>query len=179
MPAAFQTHHHHIDAISLYQEGMVLKTVQSQMANSPVVTYNYFTISNPDNDLVHDNFHVSVYMENNSFESSTPLMQDLLPVSILIPQFIQFTENTVALRALFESGGTVTLVHAQVLTNSVIPTQSNTQTFTTIARQFELKQRVLFQNIVLPEFKLTAKIDSHSCQIFNSPCAFDIIIGRD
>ena len=80
-------------------------------------------------------------------------MQDLLPVSILIPQFIQFTENTIALRALFDSGGTVTLVHARVLTNSVIPTQSNTQTFTTIAGQFESKQRVLFQNIVLPEFK--------------------------
>ena len=82
------------------------------MANSPVRTYNYFTILNPDNDLVNDNFHTSVYVENTSFESSTPLMQDLLPVSILIPQFIQFTENTVALRALFDSGGTVTLVHA-------------------------------------------------------------------
>ena len=29
MPRAFQTHHHHIDALSLYQDGMVLKTVQS------------------------------------------------------------------------------------------------------------------------------------------------------
>ena len=95
---------------------MALKTVQSQMANSPVRTYTYFTISNPDNDLVHDNFHISIYMENNSFESSILLMQDLLPVSILIPQLIQFTENTVALRALFDSGGTVTLVHARVLT---------------------------------------------------------------
>ena len=106
-------------------------------------------------------------------------MQDLLPVSILIPQFIQFTENTVALRALFDTGGTVTLVHAQALTNSVIPTQSNTQTFTTIAGQFESKQHVLFQNIVLPEFKQTAKIDSHSCQVFHGPCAYDIIIGHD
>ena len=72
MPGAFQTHHHHIDALSLYQDGMVSKTVQSQMANSHVRTYNYFTIVNPDNDLVHDNFHISVYMENNSFESPTP-----------------------------------------------------------------------------------------------------------
>ena len=95
------------------------------MANSPFRTYTYFTMVNPDNDLVYDNFHISVYMENNSFESSIPLMQDLLPVSILIPQFIQFTENMVALRALFDSGGTVTLVHARVLTNSVIPTQHN------------------------------------------------------
>ena len=103
--------HHHIDALSLYQDGMVSKTVQSQMANSPDRTYNYFTMVNPDNDLVHDNFHISVHVESNSFESSIPLMQDLLPVSILIPQFIQFTENTVALRTLFDSGGTVTLVH--------------------------------------------------------------------
>ena len=66
-----------------------------------------------------------------------------------------------------------------MLTNSVIPTQSKTQTFSTIAGQFESKQRVLFQNIVLPEFKQTAKIDSHSCQVFHGPCAYDIIIGCD
>ena len=124
MPGAFQTHHHHIDALSLFQDGMVLKTIQSQMANSPIRTYNYFTILNPDNDLVQENFYISIHMENNSFESSILFMQDLLPVSILIPQFRQFTENMVALRALFDSGGTVTLVHARVLTNSVIPTQS-------------------------------------------------------
>ena len=91
---------------------MVLKTIQSQMANSPVRTYTYFTTLNLDNFLVDDNFHISIYMENNSFESSILLMQDLLLVSILIPQFTQFTENTVALRALFDSGETVILVHA-------------------------------------------------------------------
>ena len=157
MPGAFQNHYHHIDTLSLYQEGMVLKTVQSQMANSPVRTYNYFTMVNPDDDLVHDNFHNSVYMENNSFETSILLMQDLLPVSILIPQFIQFTENTVALRALFDSGGTVTLVHAQVLTNNVISTQSNTQTFTTITKQFESKQRVQLKKNYTPRVQTNSK----------------------
>ena len=96
-------------------------------------------------------------MENNSFESSTLLMQDLLPVSILIPQFIQFTENTVALRALFDTGGTVTLVHAQALTNSVIPTQSNTQTFTTITKQFESKQRVQLKKNYTPRVQTNSK----------------------
>ena len=78
MPGAFQTHHHHIDVLSLYQEGMISKTIQSQMANSPVRTYTYFTILNPDNDLVHDNFCISIYMENNTFETPILLMQDIL-----------------------------------------------------------------------------------------------------
>ena len=66
-----------------------------------------------------------------------------------------------------------------MLTNGVVPTQSKIQTFTTIAGQFESKQRVLFQNIVLPEFKRTAKIDLHSCQVFHGSCAYDIIIRCD
>ena len=70
-------------------------------------------------------------------------------------------------------------MHARVLTNGVVPTQSNIQTFTTTTGQFESKQFVLFQNIVLPELKCTAKIDSHSCQVFHGPCAYDIIIGCD
>ena len=179
MPGAFQTHHHHIDALSLPQDGIISNTIQSQMAISPIRTYSYFTILNPDDHLVHDNFHISVYMESNTFESTIQLTRDLLPVSIIIPQLIQFTHNTIALRALFDSGRAVTLVHAQVLTNGVVPTQSNIQTFTTIAGQFESKQRVLFQNIVLPEFKRTAKIDLHSCQVFHGSCAYDIIIRCD
>ena len=111
MPRAFQTNHYHIDTLSLPQDVIISNSIQSQMAISPVRTYTYFKILKTNNDLVHDNFHISVHVESNSFESSIPLMQDLLPVSILIPQFIQFTENTVALRTLFDSGGTVTLVH--------------------------------------------------------------------
>ena len=142
MPGAFQTHHCHIDALSLHQDGIISNTVQSQMAISPIRTYIYFTILNLDNDLVHDNFHISVYIKNITFETSILLTQGLLPASILIPQFIQLTENTIVIRALFDSGGTVTLVHAHVLTTGVVPTQSNKQTFTTIARLFGTKQCV-------------------------------------
>ena len=71
-------------------------------------TCTYFTILNPDDHLVHDNLHFSVYMESNTFETSIQLIQDLPPVSILIPQLIQFMQNTIAIRALFDSGRTVT-----------------------------------------------------------------------
>ena len=53
------------------------------------------------------------------------------------------------------------------------------QTFTTLAGQFQSNRQVLLHNIVLPEFKRTAYIDNHSCQIFIGSCHCDIILGRD
>ena len=37
----------------------------------------------------------------------------------------------------------------------------------------------LLQDIVLPEFKHTAYIINHTCQVFTGPCSYDIILGQD
>jgi hypothetical protein len=56
---------------------------------------------------------------------------------------------------------------------------STNQIFTTLAGEFQSNRQVLQQDIVLPEFKCTAYIIHHTCQVFISPCSYDIIFGQD
>ena len=46
-------------------------------------------------------------MQTNQTECLDLIQQDLLPISILIPKFIQNITNHKVLTALFDSGGTV------------------------------------------------------------------------
>ena len=52
-------------------------------------------------------------------------------------------------------------------------------TFTTLAGEFQSNRQVLLQVIVLPEFKCTVYFINHSCQVFNGPCSYNIILGQD
>ena len=78
--------------------------------------------------------------------------------------------------ALFDSGVTITLIHECVLITEVTPLISTNQIFTTLAGEFQSNRQVLRQDIVLPEFKRTAYIQSHACQVFIGPCSYDIIL---
>ena len=102
----------------------------------------------------------------------------MLPISIFIPKFIQDIPNHKVLTALFDSGGTVSLIHERILSPNVKPSIGTNQIFTTLAGQFQSNRYVRLQNIVLPEFKRTAYIDNHDCQIFIGPCYHYIILGR-
>ena len=103
----------------------------------------------------------------------------MLPISILIPKFIQNIPNHKVLTALFNSEGSVSLIHERTLSPNVKPSIGTNQIFTTLAGQFQSNPHVCLQNIVLPELKHIAHIDNHDCQIFLGPCYYDIILGQD
>ena len=107
------------------------------------------------------------------------IKQDLLPISLLIPKYIQNIPNHKVLMALFDSGGTITLIHKRVLLTEVTPSISTNQIFTTLAGGFQSNKQVLLQDIVLPEFNCTANVQSHACQVFIGPCTYSIILGQD
>ena len=123
-----------------------------------------------------DNFIININMQTNQTECLEMIRQDLLPISILIPKFIQNIPNHKVLTALFDSGGTVSLIHERILSSNVKPSIGTNQIFMTLAGQFQSNLQVHLQNIVLPEFKCTAYIDYHDCQIFIGPCYYDIIL---
>ena len=100
-------------------------------------------------------------------------------MSLFIPKYIQGIPNQQVLTALFDSGGTISLIHSRVISTEVIPTIGDSQIFTTLAGEFHSNQQVLLQEIVLPEFKRTAYIDKQTCQVFTGPCTYDVILGRD
>ena len=126
-----------------------------------------------------DNFHIYINTFTTEDVDTSIIQQDLLPVSIIIPKYIQNIPNQKVLIALFDSGGTITLVHKHVLLTEVKPFISNKQTFTTLAGEFQSNRQVVLQDIVLPEFKCTAYIDNHTCQVFLGPCSYNIILGCD
>ena len=117
---------------------------------------------------------------NLSKKLITTIQQDLLPISIIVPKYIPNIPNhKIITTALFDSGGTVSLIHERVLIPDVKPSIGTNQIFTTLAGQFQSNRQVQLQNIVLPEFKRTAYINNHICQIFIGSCHYDIILGRD
>ena len=80
---------------------------------------------------------------------------------------------------LFDSGGAFSLIYACVISMEVIPTIGNKQIFTTLAGKFHSNQQVLLQEIVLPKFKYNGYTDKQTCQVFNGPCMYDVILGSD
>ena len=100
-----------------------------------------------------DNFKVYIDIYITQTEGLKTLKQDLLPISLLIPKYIQSIPNYKALTALFDSGGTISLIHERVLLTEVKPIISTTQNFTTLAGEFQSNRQVLLKDIVLPEFK--------------------------
>ena len=62
---------------------------------------------------------------------------------------------------------------------NINPIATQNQTFTTLAGKFLSNRQVLLQDIVLPEFKRTAYVNSQACQVFIGPCSYDNILGRD
>ena len=62
--------------------------------------------------------------------------------------------------------------------NDIQSIVSRTQIFTTLAGDFQSNRHVLLQDIVLPEFKRTADIKDHVCQIFIDSCSHDLILQK-
>ena len=74
-----------------------------------------------------DNFQIYIDIFTNQTECLNTSQQDLLPISILIPKYIQNVPNHKVLIALFDSGGTISLIHKHMLLTEVTPSLSVTK----------------------------------------------------
>ena len=126
-----------------------------------------------------DNFQMYTDIFTNETKCLHTIQHDLLPISILVPKYIQNVPNNKVMTALVDSSGTISLIHECMLLTEVTPSISVNQKFTTLAGEFQSNRQVLLQDIVLLEFNCTAYIINHTCQVFIRPCSYDIILGRD
>ena len=105
---------------------------------------------------------------------------DVVPSTLMICQSVQQTESKRLMRVLLDSGGSHSLIHARMLpkgTNPVVlPGPRNVNT---IMGQFEANRKVYLRDIVLPEFDKTKRIDGLEAYVFDAPCRYDMILGRD
>ena len=102
------------------------------------------------------------------------------PMSFIVAKEINGKTSMRLLRALFDSGGSATMIHQRCLPRGCEPTiLTNQITSNTIAGNFVSKKSVFLKEITLPEFDRNKKIDGQGAFVFGGDCNYDVILGRD
>jgi Retroviral aspartyl protease len=84
------------------------------------------------------------------------------------------------LRVLFDSGSDSTLIHANCLPPGANPSLLKEPIVAnTTAGTMKSKRQVWMANIILPEFDKHRHIDHCHAIVFDAPCNYDVILGRD
>ena len=116
---------------------------------------------------------------NHSTQQKDEVKNDI-PSSLLTCSTIQNHESTRLMKVLMDSGGTHTMIHSRCLPVGAVPTLMNgTRLINTIAGTIPANRTVHLQNITLPEFDKSRKIDGVTAHVFDSDSQWDIIVGRD
>lgn len=102
------------------------------------------------------------------------------PMSFIVAKTINGKTSMRLLRALFDSGGSATMIHDRCLPRGCEPTLlTNPITSNTIAGNFVSDTCVQLKEITLPEFDRNKKIDGQGAFVFRGECNYDVILGRD
>ena len=105
---------------------------------------------------------------------------DVIPSTLLVARRIQHKESKRLLRVLFDSGGSHTLIHSHCLPLGATPTLlSAKQSLQTVAGTFASQRQVYLEEILLPEFDSKTRIEGLHAYVFDAPCNYDVIVGRD
>ena len=115
-----------------------------------------------------DNFQIYIDIFTNQTECLNTIQQDLLPISLLIPKYIQNVPNHKVLIALFDSGGTITLIHERVLMTGVTPFISTNQIFTTLAGEFQSKKKSCYRTLYFQSLNVW-----HIFKAMHAKCSLD------
>jgi hypothetical protein len=120
----------------------------------------------------------SVDAYNIPTPKSTP--RDLEPSSVLVAHTIQGQRSERLLKVLFDSGGTKTFINECCLPQGMTATLlKNLLQGLTADGRLMANRAVLLQNIVLPEFSRSNKINKQWAYVFDSDSHYDIIYGQD
>jgi len=102
------------------------------------------------------------------------------PMSFIVAKTINGKTSLRLLRALFDSGGSATMIHERCLPKGCQPTLlTNYVTSNTIAGNFTSEKCINMEEITLPEFDRNKKIDRQGAFVFSGDCSYDVILGRD
>ena len=78
-----------------------------------------------------------------------------------------------------DSGGSHTIIHRSALPPGCVPEQVPAFPTKTAAGIFQAKGVVWLNDVILPEFTRSLKSLEMKAYVFDSPCEYDIIVGRD
>jgi hypothetical protein len=101
-------------------------------------------------------------------------------MSLLAPRLVDASMPMYKiLRALFDSGASLSLIHEQVMPQGISSSNKTSQLIHNIAGTYSSHASVILLNLILPEFNRSARILQQKCQVFNGIRTFDAILGRD
>ena len=108
LPYANNNETHHFDLLTLQSEQDGTNTEQSLIENNMYYVFDTESIQEV------DNFTINIDIFTNQTECLNIVQQDLLPISVVIPKYIQDVPNQKVFTALFDSGGTISLIHERI-----------------------------------------------------------------
>ena len=112
--------------------------------------------------------------------SDEQTLTDYVPACTLVSSYINKHPLGVALLALMDSGSNFSLIHRSKLPPGCVPSMiPNPQTANTAAGNFHFSSVVVLEDAHLPEFSRSLKIERMVAYVFDAPCKYDLIIGRN
>ncbi|MHA7927741.1 MAG: retropepsin-like aspartic protease, partial [Marinobacter sp.] len=107
--------------------------------------------------------------------------KDAVPSTLMVAKYIQNVESRRLLHVLFNPGGSHTLIHSRALPRGATPgtIEGGQRSLQTIAGTFASNRVVRLDQLTLPEFDKQKEVDRVHAFVFDSPCNYDIILGRD
>jgi hypothetical protein len=103
---------------------------------------------------------------------------DYVPVVLVLASSVQNKLQEQPMAALLDSGSTGTWIKRSALPKGAVPYKVAATRSATIAGIFESSLMVNISNVMLPEFSRSRRIDSFQARIIETPCKYDIILGR-
>ena len=106
--------------------------------------------------------------------------EDFIPYTTAMVGAIQHsTQRKDPLLVLLDSGASGSWINKASLPHNVVPTIVDTVTGKTMAGEFTSNRQVRLQQFVLPEFSKHRVMPELVARVFEQPCRYDLILGRD
>ena len=106
--------------------------------------------------------------------------KDIIPATMILTKKINGKISSRLLKVLLDSGSTATMIHSSVLPKGCTPLLMNKPiTSGTVQGSFKSKRWVRLKGVLLPEFDRSLRIEKQDALVFDKPCKYDVIVGRD
>jgi len=139
-----------------------------------------FTLDDDDGDFL--SFDPPSTLSTPTVDSTTDksVDEDLVPSSLLIAKSVQDLPFAKPLKVLFDTGSDISFINTSCLPQGTKPRILNEERHgLTAAGTFSSARLVTLKEILLPEFSRTKCIDQWDFSLFDAPCPFDILLGRN
>ena len=127
-----------------------------------------------------DNYYSPMLFQIPTPKIHSSTQRNAVPATLLLIKNIQNETSQRLLSVLFDSGSTKTMIHKRCLPPRAKPNiLPERQKMNTIVGQYYAQEEVTMEDVVLPEFDRNKHIQKQKALVFEQPCRYDLILGRD